>query len=150
MKQIAVVVLAVLLAARAGAGEDPAAQRFSNEKLAVIEANLKVALESPVPGIQASAAQTVRDLKAEAPEYGFASLVIPLMRIVKDRDAECGCRILAALALHELNSEMGDFAIERVGMFTEDARLKHVCTWLTYERLLAAGKIDPVTNVASK
>jgi len=131
-------------------GQLVAGNRFTPERLEVIEQNLKVALETPVAGIQASAAQTVRDLKAEVPEYEFASLVIPLMRIVKNAEAECGPRVLAALALHELNSDMGDFAIERVGQFTEDGRLKHVCTWLSFDRLIAQGKVDPAGTVASK
>jgi len=150
MKLITVLFLACLTVGRVSAGDGPDAPRFTDQKLEVIEANLKVALESASPGVQASAAQTVRDLKARAPHYEFASLVIPLMRIVKDGNAECGPRVLAALALHELKSELGDFPIQRTGRFTEDQRLKHVCTWLTYDRLLASGKVEPITDVASK
>ena len=137
------VLTAMFISQVAASGKIIANDRFTPEKLEVIEKSLKIALESPIAGIQASAAQTVRDLKARVPDCELSTLVIPLMRIVKDRNAECGPRILAALALHELNSEMGDFAIARTGQFTEDRRLKHVCTWLTHDRLLAQGKVEP-------
>jgi len=111
--------------------------RFTEAKLTLIEKSLANALESSSPGLQASAAQTVRDLKKLVPEYSFSRLVIPLMRIVKDEGAEIGPRILAALALHDLRSEMGDFAISRVATFTDVKRMKHLCAWLTYEKLIA-------------
>ena len=68
-------VIAIAIATQLKAGEegeqDP---RFTDEKLNVIEKNMIVALESQSPGIQASAAQTVRDLKKAAPDYPFSRL----------------------------------------------------------------------------
>jgi hypothetical protein len=138
MKHFKFFVLSALIAGSVNAAET----RFTPEALDVIEQNLTVALNHPIPGVQASAAQTVRDLKNIARDSDLNALVIPLMRIVKNGNAECGPRILAALALHDLNSGMGDFAIKRVGLLTDDCRLKHVCTWLTYDclaRQVAAG-----------
>lgn len=125
--------------------------RFTDEKLQVIEKSLRGALESGNFGLQTSAAQVVRDVKALVPRYEFSSLVIPLMRIVKDESAEPARRILAALALHELGSERGDFAIKRVGELTDVKMVKHVCLWLTYERLFATlPQGDSATDFASR
>ncbi len=153
MKRVlSLVVTIILVWANGHAGNtysnDP---RFTDEKMQAIEKSLEQALESQNLGLQASAAQVVRDVKALVPGYDFGELVIPLMGIVKDESARPGNRILAALALHELRSERGDFAIKRVGEFTDVKQLKHVCVWLTYERTLAQqGQKDSVSSVASR
>ncbi len=110
-------------------------ERFKGTPVSLIEQNLAIALQMPSPGIQASASQVVRDLKALLPEHEFSGLVIPLMAIVKDEDADIATRMVSALALHELQSAKGDFAIERVALFTANERMKHLCMWLTYEKL---------------
>jgi hypothetical protein len=125
-------------------------QRFTEEKLHLLEQNLAVVLGNPTPGVQASAAQTVRDLKNMATEYSFSRLVIPLMRIVKNERAEIGPRILAALALHDLHSEMGDYAIKRVAKFSDIQRMKNLCMWLTFEQLIAEKKELDGRTVASR
>ncbi len=93
------------------------------------------ALESGNGSEQAAAAQTVRDLHATYPDRAYTPLVIPLMRVMKNTDADIPVRMLAALALHELRSERGDFAIRRVGEFTSDSRLKKLCASLNAERV---------------
>jgi hypothetical protein len=105
--------------------------RFTDEKLQVIEKSLRCALESENFGLQTSASQVIRDVKSLVPRYEFSSLVIPLMRIVKDEAAQPANRILAVLALHDLGSERGDFAIKRVGKFADVGQLKHLCMALT-------------------
>ena len=110
-------------------------RRFTEERLHQTELSLVAALESKSPGMQASAAQTVRELKGVFPDRSFARLVIPLMRIVKDENADVPVRILAALALSELHSAMGDFAIKGTALFTDDGRMRHLCTALTLQRL---------------
>ena len=97
--------------------------------------SLALALESQNPGLQATAAQTVRDLKAYMPGESFSRLVIPLMRIVKDESADHGARILAALALHELNSAKGNFAIKQMVLFSQDRQLRHLCGAMTVRRI---------------
>lgn len=92
-------------------------------------------LESKHSSEQATAAQTVRDLHAAYPDRSYSPLVIPLMRVMKNTDADTPVRMLAALALHELHSERGDFAIRRVGEFTSDSRLKKLCASLNSERM---------------
>ena len=107
---------------------------LGQQKLDLIEQNIVNALVSDVPGMQADAAQLVRDLRNLRPDQSFAGCVIPLMAIVKNEQDDSGARILSALALDELDSPMGHFAISRTASFTSDPRVKHVCGWLAYER----------------
>jgi hypothetical protein len=68
-------------------------------------------------------------------EEQFSPFVIPLMRIVKDDDAQVEARILASLALHELHSGAGDFAIRREALFCGNVRLGHILAALAVERM---------------
>jgi hypothetical protein len=117
------------------------------QKIDLIEQNIVNALQSDVPGMQADAAQLVRDLKGLRPEQSFSSCVIPLMALLKDEQGDSGARILAALALDQLESQTGDFAISRMASFTDDTRLKYVCGWLAYER--KSGKHPEEKGIAS-
>ena len=117
------------------------------QKIDLIEVNVVNALQSGIPGMQADAAQLVRDLNSIRPEQEFSKTVIPLMAILKDEEAENGARILAALALNQLESEKGYFAISRTASFTSDPMLKHVCTWLAYQRM--TGKQTEDKGIAS-
>lgn len=110
--------------------------RFTRATVDQTEKSLVMALGSNSLGLRTSAAQTVRDLKALMPERSYSRLVIPLMRIVKDQDAERCSRVIAALALHELHSAVGDFAIAREAQFTDCPKMKHICSWLAHERYL--------------
>ena len=107
-------------------------------RLAQTEKSLVMALESNSPGLQATAAQTVREIKAMVPGESFSVFVIPLMRIVKDEDAQVESRILAALALYDLHSAKGDFAIKREAMFCQSCRLGHILAALAVERVKQA------------
>ncbi len=107
---------------------------FTDQKLEMIEKNLILALNYPSSDVQASASQTLRQAKFYNPEYSFSSSIIPLMAIVKSESASTVARICAALALHDLKSERGDFAISQMARFTDDAKVKNICFWLTYER----------------
>ncbi len=114
----------------------PAAAPFTRATVEQTEKSLINALESNSEGLQISAALTVRELKTMMPERSFSSLVIPLMRIVKDDNASSASRVIAAIALSDLHSAMGDYAISRETNFTGDAALKHACSWLAYNRTI--------------
>jgi hypothetical protein len=116
--------------------ENVAKPRFTEERLDQTERSLVAALESSSPDMQATASQTIRDLKAMFPDRSFSRLVIPLMRIVKNETAQSCNRTLAALALHALHSDMGDFAISQEAKFSDCKRMRHLCGWLTYYRLI--------------
>jgi hypothetical protein len=107
---------------------------FSTEQLELIEDNLIVALESNIPGLRATAALTLRQVKEISPEYSFSRSVIPLMRIVGTEDFDATSRVAAGLALHDLRSERGDYRIKWAGKFTENPKLKHLYEWLAYYR----------------
>jgi len=126
----------ILYASKAVAGEtDDYIGSLPQEKIDAIEQNIVNALASGRSDMQADAAQLVRDMKSLRPDQSFTSCVIPLMAILKDEQAETNARILAALALDQLDSDRGNFAISRTAQFTDDARLRHLCTWLAYDRL---------------
>ncbi len=126
---------ALLFAAPASAGENEAyVASLPQAKVDVIEQNVVIALTSGIPGMQADAAQLIRDLKDMRAEQSFSATVIPLMGILKNEDADQSARILAALALDRLESSMGNFAITRTALFTDNQKVKHVCTWLAYEK----------------
>jgi HEAT repeat protein len=120
-----------------GFAKDPTTTdpRYTQENLKRIEKNLVLGIESSSPSLQASAALVLKQVKSVAPEYGFSSAIIPLMRILKDEQRETNVRIAAALSLQDLKSERGDFAIQRTAQFADNGRVKHICSWLTYQRL---------------
>ena len=136
MKQLtAVAFLTVLMIGAAIAAPPPASKLvFTEEKLDLIEQNLAIALTSDCPGMEASAALTMRQVKELAPEYEFESLIIPLMHLVKDESASDASRISAALALYDLKSERGDYAISQSARFTENPRVKKMFELLAYQR----------------
>ena len=108
---------------------------LTKEKLALIEENLLKALESPSVSICISGAQVVREMKMKAPEYDFSRLIIPLMGILKNKAADRASRIMAALALYDINSERGNFAIERESQFDDDVLFKTICLNLAQARV---------------
>lgn len=120
----------------AGTPPDNATTRFTAAKLALIEDNLLLCLASDLPGVRATAALTVRQLKQAVPEHSFNRCVIPLMRIVKNEAFEPASRIAAGLALHELASARGDFAIKMTAQFTETERVKRTYEHLAFARLM--------------
>lgn len=100
---------------------------LTKEKLNTIEDNLVRNLESKSVGMMLGGAQVVRELKAKVPDYGFSKVIIPLMRILKDKTADRAARMMAALALHDVNSDRGNFAIQREGEMSDDDLLRMVC-----------------------
>ncbi len=103
-------------------------------KLELIEQNLAIGLESGNPGLQASAALVLDELKTLVPDYGFDLTVIPLMRLVRHSGYSESARLAAGLALHDLHSSTGDFIIARVARVEQDARIKKAFTAMSYER----------------
>jgi len=158
MKQILVLAAGVSLltagGVRAQDSSSPAFNPANEVRLEQTKKSLVMALESSSPGLQATAAQTVRELKALIPDDPFTCLVIPLMRIVKDEDAVVEARILAALALYELRSEKGDFAIKAEAAHTDNMRFQHICAALAAERakevqLAQTGESAPSPAIAT-
>ena len=129
----ATLLIAVPCAAQSPAGNEGGAKppKFTEEKVSLIEDNLVKDLESEIPGVVIGGTQTVREMKKAVPTHDFSKLIIPLMRIVKDEEADRAARILAALALDEIDSERGNFAISREAEMSEDDVFKSLCSNLT-------------------
>ena len=130
-------VSACLLMASTGFAGNPSGsdKPFREEKLKTIEQNLVVGLNSGISSLQASAAIVLKQVKLFAPKYDFPGTIIPLMRIVKDENQEVTTRIAAAVVLHELRSDRGDYAIKGTAQFTDVDRVKRICSLLVYDRL---------------
>jgi hypothetical protein len=62
------------------------------------------------------------------------------MQVLNKETNDPAARVLAAMVLHELRSERGDFAISRNAQFTDDARVKRYCMILSRVRLLEKSK----------
>ena len=112
----------------------PVSSQFTVAKVETIEDNLLLCLASEYPGVRASAALTLQQLKAAAPEYSFNRTVIPLMKIVNGEQYDSQSRIAAALALYSLESERGDYAIRMTAQLTEMERVKFIYEHLAYAR----------------
>ncbi|MBM4168381.1 MAG: hypothetical protein FJ215_04405 [Ignavibacteria bacterium] len=136
---VLIVVATLLIAASAFASTPPdrAASPFSFDRLKLIEENLIACLGSDIPGVRATAALTLKQLTDLAPDYSFDRSIIPLMRIVKDEACDGPSRIAAALALHALRSDRGDYAIKMNARFTRSQRIKHM-----YEHLALARSLE--------
>ena len=137
MKRFTTILSACLLASiQLSAGEHANKGVFTQAKLECIERNLINAFESDVPGLQASAALTMRQLREIAPHYDWSRSIVPLMHIVNREEHDARARIAAALVLYELRSSRGDWAIERTAQFADNPRVKHYCTILHKSRIL--------------
>jgi hypothetical protein len=126
--------LVMMISPLVGAEEEaPATPRFIRTTIEQSEQSLVRGLEECYgTNMLVSAANTMRQLKQLYPERSFSSFVIPLMRIVKNENLDPCARVTAAIALHNLNSAMGNFTIKRTAQFTDSERVKHMCKWLTY------------------
>jgi hypothetical protein len=113
---------------------------MSPVQVAKLEKVIVRSLESKSPSQQVEAALMLHRVKLLAPTHEWDRCIIPLMRILNCENNESSARVLAALVLHELRSERGDFAIARNAQFTDDARVKRYCTILHRTRLIERTK----------
>lgn len=126
--------LALMTASAMTQGEVRRTPYFSDEKLYLFETNLIIALQSEYPGLEASAAQTLRELKVYNPDFSYSRSVIPLMHIVKTESGDTRARLCAILALHDLKSDRGDYAIATTAKFSGNTQVQRLCSWLAYTR----------------
>lgn len=118
------------------AGENGRRRVWTTAKVSHIETGLINAFQSGVPGLQASAAVTLMEVRKEVPTYRWSRCIIPLMRIVNDEDGDSHARMAAALALYGLRSDRGDYLIVQNARFTSDPRVRRFCTLLVNSHLL--------------
>ena len=136
LRLIIVWVATGLILASAAYASTPSTPQFTFTKVHTIEDNLLLCLASEYPGVRASAALTLRQLKAVAPDYSFNRSVIPLMKIVNGEQYDIQSRVAAALALHSLESARGDYAIRMTAQLTEAARVKFIYEHLAFARMM--------------
>ena len=135
MKRFLIVLAIGCLAANSlNATEPKHSQSFTQARISVIEQELIAALESDIPGLQISAARTMRQLRECAPWYEWDASIIPLMHIVNREEHDAKARVSAAVALHELRSSRGDYAIQRMGQFASDSKVRRACFMLCRAR----------------
>jgi len=102
------------------------------------------ALEDKQYNMKLSALQTIRQLEQLFPEESFSRLVQPLVTIINDKNTETETRVLAAVTLDQLHSDMGDEAIFMAGKTSENSTLKGFCQAITRvndENILDAAQI---------
>ena len=130
MRTAMLCLLALILVAASMNAQTTDQKPFVRATIEQTEQSLTMALNSDIPGLQVSAAATIRELKEMMPERSFSSLIVPLMRVVRNEEGERDARIVAALALHELNSSRGDYVIKTTSIETSNPRVARICSWL--------------------
>ena len=108
--------------------------RFVNSSLEQTETMLLEALKSDNPNMQTTAIQTFRDLEIMFPDNKFSSFTEPLILNLKDEKEDIQVRLLSALALENLHSDLGDKAIYDVAVSTSNKSVKDLCMSLSADR----------------
>jgi hypothetical protein len=101
---------------------------FSQAQLDRIEKGIARGLENKEAAQQIDAAMLLHRVLGQVPAHEWDRCIIPLMHILNGENNDASARLLAAMVLHELRSERGDFAISRNALFTDDQRVKRYCT----------------------
>ncbi len=100
---------------------------ISRQHMKRIVESLVEALNHESVGVQASAAQAIRQLEWEFPQEPLNELLDPLIYIVKNENADTRVRFLSAIALDGLHSDMGDKVIENVAKLTKNKSVMDLC-----------------------
>ena len=108
---------------------------YSQAQVDQIEKCIVKGLQSSETTQQTDAAMMLHRVREVIPAHDWDRCIIPLMHILNGEDNQPSVRLLAAMVLHELRTERGDFAISRNAQFTDNARVKRYCTILSRARL---------------
>jgi hypothetical protein len=114
---------------------------YSLAQVGQIEKSIVTGLQSNEITQQVDATMLLHRVRDVVPAHNWDRCIIPLMHILNGDDNQPSVRLLAAMVLHELRTERGDFAISRNALFTDDARVKRYCTILTRTRLIERTKL---------
>lgn len=113
---------------------------FLKEHLDKTEKMLLKSLESNNANMVSSSVQTIRELEQAFPDEPFRSFIDPLSKIVQNENSDTHARILSALTLDELHSNLGDKAIYEVAKNTANQSVKDICSALAIESFKADEK----------
>ena len=106
--------------------------RFTAKNLTLIEKNIDIGLDDThCPGLQESAAAVLHEVESYAPDFTYSASAIPLMSVLDDHQANTSTRILAAVALHGLNSPEGNYDVEMTGKDSRLPLLRRICAMLS-------------------
>jgi uncharacterized membrane-anchored protein YjiN (DUF445 family) len=136
MKSFLMSITVILLITTNAIQAQDAATRFQKQHLKQTEASLVAALNNGSPSIQATAAQAIRQLEWTFPDQEFKSFISPLVNIVKNEKGDTQARLLAAIALDGLHSDVGDDAIGIVAKDSNNKSVQELCDAL----MLKAGR----------
>jgi hypothetical protein len=120
--------LGVLLFACTGTlrAEQPSIPPDHPANCAQIKANILANLHSANDEVRASTIQLIIDLNEEFPQLSCRYAVIPLLERLRT-DQRCEIRMLAALALYKLDSDLGRFAVSRRVFYDPSERVARLC-----------------------
>lgn len=109
------------------AGQNP--EPPSKQQQELIEKNVMANLQHPSLEVRAGTMQLLIDIKKTWPSYDLTFAVLPMMETLKS-DVKPEFRILAALTLFHLDSELGRFAVERRAKYDDSDRVAKHCAAL--------------------
>lgn len=104
-------------------------EALSDRQMELIKTNVLSNLDHPSMEVRAGTMQLLIELKQAHPDYDVSYAVFPMMDVLKN-DEKPEFRILAALTLYHLDSEVGRFAVERRAQFDSDDRVVRHCSAL--------------------
>lgn len=129
MKAMVSILALALLLVSAPLANAQEAKPLTEKQLELIKDNVLANLEHNSLEVRASTMQLLIDLKETYPSYNLNYAVLPMMETLKS-DPKPEFRILAALALFHLDSDLGRFAVERRAKFDDNDRVARHCASL--------------------
>ena len=99
---------------------------LSEQQQELIETNVLANLDHNSIEVRANTIQLLIDLKKTYPNYDFTYSIIPMMETLKSDD-KAEFRILAALALYHLDSELGRYAVKQRVTYDDSDRVTRHC-----------------------
>jgi hypothetical protein len=105
------------------------AEPLSDRQMELIKENVLANLNHPSFEVRAGTMQLLINLKKQYASYDLSFAVLPMMETLKG-DEKPEFRILSALALYHLDSDLGRFAVERRAKFDDNDRVARHCAAL--------------------
>ena len=102
---------------------------LSAQKQEMIQENILANLQHSSIEVRATTIQLLIDLQKNYPQSDFGYALLPMMDMLKSDDRP-EFRILAALALYHLDSDLGKFAVSRRAEFDDSPRVAKHCAAL--------------------
>ena len=131
MKRIVIYAAVALTMAAITVSAHPSSPARVVHDLARIEENLLRALNnSKSRSMQESAAQLVIQLETLVPGESLDAFTTPLVTIVNDEGAGTQTRLVAAIALDGLHSEVGNGVLSQLARSSDDRSLVQLCSAL--------------------